>query len=305
MATKPQVAPDGQPKRVSALHASLLGPANPPMPPGLRARRPDPGELPEVGRLIGMFNAQNQQHEDLWTRVLHSVDAVLDAIKDKREAEALVNQIRLAHAAIQAENPDRRAPRNRQLAIAGLTVILDGVACNFAAQALGNDQLQTAAWTGLFLAVLAGGEIALDHYKDRNRRVWRAVATGLAGFVGGLGVLRYSYLITVGADSPLAALVGAALFTAATGVFVAAGYWALRRAETSRAARARRQALRAEKAARICRERLARRRRDRNRLVDAYVVRLKACLLQGYPATQLTLIDAALREHLIGKEPEE
>jgi hypothetical protein len=255
-----------------------------------------------VGLLIGTFNAQNRQHEDLWTRVLHSVDAVLDAIKDKQEAEALVSQMRLAYEAIQAENPDRRAPRNRQLAIAGLTVMLDAVACNFAAQALGNDQLQTAAWTGLFLAVLAGGEVALDHYRDRNRRVWRAVATGLAGFVGGLGVLRYSYLFTVGADSPLAALVGAALFTAATGVFVAAGYLALRRAETSRAARARRQALRADKAARAGRERLARRRRDRNRLVDAYVVRLKACLLQGYPARQLSLIEAALREHLIGKE---
>jgi hypothetical protein len=236
--------------------------------------------------------------------VLHANDAVLDTIEARCEAEAVANQIRQAYAAIQAEDPDRRAPRTRQLAIAGITVMLDAVACNFAAQALGNDQLQTGAWTALFLAGLAGGEVALDHYRDRNRRVWRALATGLAGFVAGLGVLRYSYLITVGADSPLAALVGAVLFTVATGLFVAAGYWALRGAETSRAARARRQARRAEKEARASREQLARRLRDRDRLVDAYVVRLKACLLQGYPAIQMSQIEAALREHLIGKESE-
>lgn len=302
MTAEPQVAPDDQPRRVSALR---MGPPDPPIPPGLRAGPPDPPEPPEVGLLIRNFNAQNPQHEDLWTRVLHAAHAIRDAIKDKREAEALASQGRLAYSAIQAEDPERRAPRTRQLAIAGLTIVLDAVACNFAAQALGNDQLQTDAWTALFLAVLAGGEVALDHYRDRNRSVWRAVATGLGGFIAGLGVLRYSYLITVGADSPLAALVGAALFTAATGVFVAAGYWVLRRAETSRAAHARRQARRAEKEARASRERLARRRRDCDRLVDAYVVRLKACLLQGHPAVQVSLIEAALREHLVGKELDE
>lgn len=305
MTTEPQIAPDNEPRRVSALRVGPPAPPNPPIPPGLRRGPPDPPEPPDVGLLIRNFNAQNRQHEDLWTRVLHAVDAVRDADKDKREAEALANQVSLAYSAIQAEDPERRANRTRQLAIAGLTVMLDAVASYFAAQALGNDQLQTDAWTALFLAVLGGGEVALDHYKDRNRRVWRAVVAGLVGFVAGLGVLRYSYLITAGADSPLAALVGAALFTAATGVFVAAGYWALRRAETSQTARARRQARRAEKVARAAREQLARRLRDRDRLIDAYVVRLKACLLQGYPATQVSLIEAALREHLIGKEPEE
>jgi Flp pilus assembly protein protease CpaA len=290
MTTEPQ---DNQLGRLSALRG---GPPAPPIPP-------DPPEPPEVGLLIRNFNAQNSQHEDLWTRILHAVHAARDAVKGKWDAEDLASQARLGYSAIQAENPQRRALRTRQLAIAGLTVLLDAVACNFAAQALGNDQLQTDAWTVLFLAVLAGGEVALDHYRDRNRKVWRAVATGLGGFVAGLGVLRYSYLIAVGADSPLAALAGAALFTAATGMFVAVGYWALRRAETQRAASARRQARRAEKEACASRERLARRRRERDRLIDAYVVRIKACLLQGHSASQLLLIEAALREHLAGKEP--
>jgi hypothetical protein len=301
MTTNPYVAPADPQRQVSTLR---VGPPDPPRPGSPQSGPPDAPEPPEVGLLIGRFNAQNPMHEDLWTRVLHGADAVINAIKDKRQAEARANELRVAHAAIQAEDPDRRAPRTRQFVMAGVTVMLDAVACNFAAQALGNDQLQTAVWTALFLAGLASGEIALDHYRDRNRKAWRAVATGLAGFVAGLGVLRYSYL-AVGADSPLAALVGAALFTVATGVFVAAGYWALRRAETPRAARARRLASRAEKEARASRERLARRRRDRDRLVDAYVVRFKACLLQGQPVSQMPAIETALRAHLIGEEPGE
>src|SRR3984893_8521018 len=103
----------------------------------------------------------------------------------------------------------------------------------FAAQALGNAQLETVAWAVLFLAVLGSGEVALDYYKERRPRVWRLLVTGLAIFVAGLGVLRYSYLATVGTDQTLAALVAAVLFTAATAGFVMLGYRALRAAETA------------------------------------------------------------------------
>lgn len=300
MATNPQVARNAQARRLSALRA---GPPDPPAPPGLRAGPPDPPEPPDVGVLISDFNAQNRQHEDLWTRVLQAVHGVRDAAKNMRAALERANQTRLAYAAIQAEDPERRAQRSRQLALALFTVLLDAIACNFAAQALGNNQVQTYVWTALFLAVLVGGEFALDHYADRSRSVWRAVVILLTGFIAGLGVLRFSYLITVGTDSTLAALVGAVLFTMATGVFVTGGYWALRRSETSRAARARRQARRASSEASASQEQLILRQRDRDRLVDAYVVRLMACLLQGYPAVQVARIEAALREHLIGKEP--
>jgi hypothetical protein len=300
VATNPQVARDDQARRLSALRA---GPPNPPAPPGLRAGPPDPSEPPDVGVLISDFNAQNRQHEDLWTRVLQAVHGVRDAAKNMRAALDRASQTRLAYSAIQAEDPERRAHRSRQLALAVFTVLLDAIACNFAAQALGNNQFQTYVWTVLFLAVLAGGEFALDHYAERSRRVWRAVVILLTGFIAGLGVLRFSYLITVGTDSTLAALVGAALFTVATGVFVTGGYWALRRSETSRTARARRQARRASSEASASQEQLILRQRDRDRLVDAYVVRLKACLLQGYPAVHVARIEAALREHLIGKAP--
>ena len=302
MTTNPQVARNKQARRLSALHT---GPPNPPTPPGQRVGPPYPPEPPDVGVLIGDFNAQNPQHEDLWIRVLHAVHAVRDAAKNMRTALDHAKQMRLAYAAIQAEDPERRAHRLRQLALAVFTVFLDAIACNFAAQALGNNQLQTYIWTALFLAVLVGGEFALDHYAYRNRRVWRAVVILLTCFIVGLGVLRFSYLITVGTDSQLAAFVGAALFTVATGVFVTVGYWALRRAETSRTARARRQARQASSEASASQEQLILCQRDRDRLIDAYVVRLTACLLQGYPAVQVTRIEAALREYLIGKEPGE
>jgi hypothetical protein len=100
---------------------------------------------------------------------------------------------------------ERTAPLGRQLIIAALTVVLDAVACWFAAQAIGDDQLQTLVWAGLFLAVLASGEIALDYYRDRSMRAWRLILAGLAAFVIGLGVLRYLFLSTVGVTGPEAA----------------------------------------------------------------------------------------------------
>jgi hypothetical protein len=259
-------------------------------------------QLPDVGELMRDFNAENAQHEDLWTRTQYCSFAARYAIEDAARAVRGAKGSRLAYLAIQAENPERRAARPRQLIIAGVTVALDAVACNFAAQALGNGQLETLAWTGLFLAVLAGGEVALDHYRDSHPRLWRALALGLSGFVAGLGVLRYSFLVTVGADSPLAALVGAGLFTAATALFVAAGYWALRRAETPATSRARRRARRAEKEMEAAEERSARRLRERDKLADAYLVRIKAGPLQGRSASQLVQIEAAVRAHLLGEE---
>lgn len=256
------------------------------------------GDLVEA---VHRFNAENAQHEALWTRVQHSSIEVRSAIRDADRAAAEAQAARLAHRVIQAENPGRRAPRPRQLALAGITVALDAVGCYFAAQALGNGQLQTVGWTALFLAVLVGGQLALDHYGNRHLRLWRALAVGLSGFVAGLGVLRYSFLISVGVDSLLAALVGAALFTAAIAVFVAAGYWSLRRAETSAASRARRRARRAAKEAAATREQADRRLRQRDRLVDAYIVRIKAGLLQSIPASRLPQAEAALRALLSGE----
>jgi hypothetical protein len=257
----------------------------------------------EAGEAVRAFNASNRQHEDLWSRIQHAADAVRHGREDTAAAAEVADDTYAAHQAIQAENPERRAPRSRQLVLAGVTVALDGVACDFAAQAIGNGQLETLAWTALFLAVLAGGEFALDHcHRERHRRLWRMIAGGLAGFTVGLGVLRFTYLATVGTDSPLAALVGAGLFTVATMVFVSAGYWALRASETPSAARARRRARRAAREKSAADDRLARAVARRDRLADAYLVRIKAALLQSHPAGELPRLEAEVRAHLFGEE---
>ena len=55
-------------------------------------------------------------------------------------------------------------------------------------------------WTGLFLAVLAGGEIALDFCHDRNLRAWRSLVILTGAFVTLLGILRFWFLATIGTN---------------------------------------------------------------------------------------------------------
>ncbi len=167
---------------------------------------------------------------------------------------------------------------------------------------MGNDQLETVLWAGLFLATLAGGEVALDHYSERSRSAWRLLAGGLAAFVTGLGVLRFLFPDTVGTDGAIAALVGAVLFTAATAGFVLIGYRALRAAETFRAAQARLRARTAAREAKVAAARLASAAAQRDRLVDAYLSRIRVSLLKTCTMSELPLMEAAIRLHLIGRD---
>ena len=103
----------------------------------------DPPALPEVAEVVRYFNESNRAHQSLWERVRQAGDIVSRADQLHRDAVGFAGQERAAHLAVQAEHPERRAPFARQLAIAGLTVALDAVACWFAAQAVGYNQLQT------------------------------------------------------------------------------------------------------------------------------------------------------------------
>ena len=263
---------------------------------------PQASSLPDATEVIRSFNASNKAHQDLWSRTRHATDVVDHAADDASRAEAAAAEAEVSHRAVQAEHPDRRAPRVRQLLLAGVTIALDGLACNFAAQALGDDERTTLVWTALFLAVLAGGEVALDWYRERHRRTqWRLLAGGLGAFVVMLGVLRYSFLTTVGTEGQVAALVGAALFTAATASFVVLGYRALRAAETVPAWKARRRKLACEREARAARERVSRRIAERDRLADAYLSAIRASLLQVCTSSQLLAMEQAVRTHLVGQ----
>lgn len=185
--------------------------------------------------------------------------------------------------------------------LAAVTVVLDGLACYFAAQALDGSQLATVIWTAIFLAVLAGGEFLLDVYRDRNVRLWRMLAATLGVFVVGLGLLRYSYLYTVGSGGPLPAAAGAALFTVATAGFLVLGYRALRAAETRQAWAARRQARVARRQAVASRAEADRDIADWNRLADTYIAEARHLLLETSPASEQPVVEAALRAHLLGR----
>lgn len=246
------------------------------------------------------FNAANQSHQELWAETHQASDQVRRAREALRVTKQDASDKYAAYLAIQAVYPRRSTPLGRQVALAAGTVAADAVACWFAAQALGDGQLQTLLWTGLFLAILAAGEVALDRCSDRNPKTWRVLAVGLAAFIAGLGVLRFLFLDTVGAVGAAAALVGAALFTVVTAGFVMIGYRALRAAETFRAARARIAARRAHREALAAAARLARRKADRDRLVDAYLSRIRLCLLERYPSSELTRMVTDIRAHLTG-----
>jgi hypothetical protein len=249
------------------------------------------------------FNASNQAHEDLWTRARQAGDAVRRSAHDRDAAQLRARHARSFHLAVQAEYPHRRSPLPRQVLVAASTLSLDAVACWFAAQALGNGQIETLLWTVLFLAVLAGGEVSLDYYSDRGGHAWRILVTCLVAFVTGLGVLRFLYLATVGTVGGAAALVGAALFTAATASFLVIGYRALRTAEKVPAWKSRKWSRQAERMAAAASHRVSRLLRERNRLVDAYISRIRGDLLGKCPSGQLPQMENALREHLAGGDP--
>ena len=251
----------------------------------------------DVAVLIRDINSANEAVEDQCLRTRQAADAASRSARAAEEAEAAAAAARIAYQTIQAEHPRRRSPLPRQAALAAWTVALDGVACYLAAQALDASQDSTLVWTALFLAVLAGGEVALDFYRDRNLRAWQILAFTTSAFVGLLGVLRFGFLATVGTGGLLPAFTGAALFTAATAGFLALGYRALRAAETPQAWRARRAARKAWHAARAAAA-ADRDARERDRLTDAYLGHVRRLALKTCSVKQQLAMESAVREHL-------
>lgn len=248
--------------------------------------------------LIRDVNASNEAVEDQCLRACQAADIAAHSAQDAELAATAFQRATVVHWTIQAERPRRRAPLLRQVACALATVALDGVACYFAAQALGGSQDTTEVWTGLFLAVLAGGEFALDFYRDRNLQVWRALGILTGVFVALLGVLRFWFLATIGTDGLVPATVGAFLFTAVTAGFLCLGYRALRAAETPQAWRARRAVRKAWQAARAARATADRDAKERDRLILAYLGHIRKLVLKTYPVDVQLALESAVRSHL-------
>ena len=168
-----------------------------------------------VAVLIGDVNASDQAAENQFLRARQAAGI---AARTERTAEHAVAKARTAedaHLAIQAGHPRRRAALPRQMTLALGTVVLDGLACYTAAQALGGSLDATLAWTGLFAGVLAA-EAALGFNSDHGERAWHVLVT-LTGFlVILLSAVRFWFLAATGTGGPVPVIAGACLFAGVT-----------------------------------------------------------------------------------------
>jgi hypothetical protein len=266
--------------------------------PGPRPEQP----LPDVTREVLAFNDESEGHEDLWCRTRQSADQVRDAEAEARDADRVAANADLGHRAVQAEYPERSAPRLRQWLIALGILALDGIACYFAAEALGGSQLETLAWAGLFLALLGAGEVTLDLCRESRHVLWRLIAVVLGVFIAMLCLLRFWFLATIGTTGLVGAGTGAGLFSLLTVCFVIIGYRALRAAETGEASRARRRARACARTAAAAHHKVRLLTSKRDRLTHAYLSRIRTRLIRICTADQLTLTEHAVRNHLIGHD---
>jgi hypothetical protein len=255
----------------------------------------------EVANLIRDVNASNATVEDQCLRACQAADLAARSARAAELSALASKNAAVAYQAIQSENPRRRSPLLRQMILALVTVGLDGLACYFAAQALDGSQDATLVWTGLFLAVLAGGEVALDFYRDRNESTWRVLAILTGVFIALLGVLRFWFLVTIGTGGLVPAIVGAFLFTAATAGFLCLGYRALRAAETPLAWRAGRESRKARQTAKAAAAAATRDARERDRLIDAYLGHVRRLVLKTYSVNEQFAMESAVRDHLAGR----
>ncbi len=256
----------------------------------------------DVAELIRDVNATSNAVKDQCLRARHAADAAIHSDRAAEEAKAAAQAAGIAYQTIRAGRPRRRSPLPRQATLAAGTVAFDGVACYFAAQALNGSQDSTLIWTVLFLAMLAGGEIGLYIYRDRNQRAWRILACITSAFVVLLGVLRFWFLATTRTGDLIAAFVGAALFTVVTAGFLMVGYRTLVAAETPQAWRARRTAHAARQAARAARAAAKRDAAERDRLIEAYLRHVRK-VVQPTCAVEQLAVEFAVREHLSGRCP--
>jgi len=268
--------------------------------PPIHARGTDAASPLRVAMLIRDVNAADKAAGDQFLRARQA--AVLTARSEHaaEQATARAQTAEAAHRAIQAGQLHRRAPLPRQVLLALVTVVLDGLACYRAVRALGGSADATLAWTGLFLALLAGGQTALGFCRDRSGHAWRVLAVLTGVFVILLGTLRLWFLAATGTGL-VPAIAEAYLFMVAAAGFLVLGYRALRVAETPSAWRARRQASTARQAAWTARTAAGQDAAERDRLIDAYLGHVRPQALKTCPPGQRLAVESAVRKHLLGE----
>lgn len=249
--------------------------------------------------VILRFNNEDEANEELYERARHASDVARRARKEADRGQVAAKKARRAWRLAQLEHHDRRAWLPL-MALAALVLLgLDSGAAYFAAEALGGDQRVTLLWTALFLVILGLLEAGLAWSAERNKKLFRLIAAGLMVFAILLAVLRFGFFAAVG-TGPIAALVGACVFTICTIMFVAGGFAAIRYAETVTIWQARRHARKAAKKAKAAKAMADRRADERDRRVDAYLGRIRSTLLRDFPAAQD--MEAKVRAHMLGEQ---
>src|ERR1019366_1993242 len=94
----------------------------------------------DVADLIRDVNESNEAVEDQCLRARQGTDVARRSAKIAKLSAATAEAAKVAHRTIQAERPRSRASLPRQVVFALVTVVLDGLACYFAAQALDGSQ---------------------------------------------------------------------------------------------------------------------------------------------------------------------
>jgi hypothetical protein len=135
---------------------------------------------------------------------------------------------------------------------------------------------------------------------ERNKRAFRMITLALALFAVFLALLRFVFFAAIGTGL-ISSVISAVLFTGCTILFVWAGFLALRHSETVEIWRARCRDRKAARKADDADESAAREAAHRDRLIDAYLSRIRPSLLRTCTGSQITAVENDIRAHMIGE----
>jgi len=248
--------------------------------------------------VILRFNEEDEVNEELYESARLAADVARQKREEAGRFREWAKKARGARRTAQFEHPDRRAWLPAMTMIAVVLLGLDAGAAYFAAEALGGDQRVTLLWTALFLVILGLLEAGLAWSAERNKKLFRLAAAGLAGFAILLALLRFGFFFDVGTGL-IPALAGACVFTACTIMFVAGGFAAIRYAETVTIWQARGRARKATKRAEAAEAEAYRSAAERDRRVGAYLGRIRPMLLRDFPGVHD--LEAKVRAHMMGE----
>jgi RNA polymerase sigma factor (sigma-70 family) len=255
----------------------------------------------DVSEMICRFNAADEHLEDLYLRARRAAQAVARSRAALEQAGSAANRARLTAGTVRAEHPWRYVSLHRQ-GLLMLPAIVLGIGCYFSSQALSGSQNTALRFVlaAIFAIILAAGTALFGYYDPAANPMRRSLCAFVGGSAAAVGGLRYLASLGSGDSAPTAAL-EACLLTATTAGSLLAGYRFLKVTETPRAWRARHQARAESRRASAAREAAQHDMAEQERLVRAYVSRLRPALASAYPYDPPAAVEAAVRASISRK----